>query len=71
MTLAKVFGATTAYLLIGATMFSLLEPEGLGWTLATAGAGLVAGTAALLFVRRACPRGFTTVFGRNDGTSGS
>jgi hypothetical protein len=71
MTLAKVLGAATIYLLIGATMLSLLEPQGLGWTLATAGAGLVAGTAALVLVRRVWQRGFTTVLGRNDDTSSS
>jgi hypothetical protein len=69
MTLAKALGAVAAYLLIVATMLSLLVPQGLGWTLATAGAGMVVGTAALLLVRRAWQRGVTTVFGRNDDTS--
>jgi hypothetical protein len=71
MTLAKVLGAATAYLLIAATMLSLLEPEGLGWTLATAGTGVVAGTAVLLLVRRSRQRGFTTILGRNDDTTSS
>jgi len=65
-TMAKAFGVTTGYLLFVVTMLSILEPKGLGWTLATAGAGLGAGTAALLLVRRAEQRGVTTVFGRND-----
>ena len=68
MTLAKVLGATTGYLLIAVTMLSLLEPQGLGWTLATAGAGMVVGTAAFLLAKRAGQQRFTTVFGRNDGT---
>ncbi len=69
MTLAKALGATTAYLLIVVAMLSWLEPQGLASTLATAGAGLGAGTAAFLLVRRAGRRGFTTVFGRNDASS--
>lgn len=66
ITMIKALGVTTAYLLILATMLSFLEPQGLGWTLATAAAALGAGTAALLLVRRAAQQGFTTVFGRND-----
>jgi hypothetical protein len=70
MPMAKALGVTTAYLLILATMLSILEPQGLGWTLATAGAGMLVGTSALLLVKRAEQQGFTTVFGRNDETSG-
>lgn len=69
ITMAKVLGVTTGYLLIVATMLSLLEPQGLGWTLATAAAALGAATAALLLIKRATQQGFTTVLGRNDGTS--
>lgn len=65
VTMAKALGVTTGYLLILATMLSLVEPQGLGWTLATAGAGMGAGTAALLLVKRVGQKGFTTVFGRN------
>ena len=68
ITMAKALGVTTGYLLILATMLSLLEPQGLGWTLATAGAGLGIGTAALLLVKRLGRQGLTTVFGRNDDT---
>lgn len=71
ITMAKPLGVTAGYLLIVATMISLLEPQGLGWTLATAGAGIGAGTAALLLVKRAGQQGFTTVFRRNDDTSGN
>jgi len=70
LTMAKVLAVTTSYLLILAMMLSILEPQGLGWTLATAGAGMVIGTTALLLVKRAEQQGFTTVFGRNDETSG-
>ena len=66
ISLAKILGATTGYLLIVVTMLSWLEPQGLGWTLATAGAGIVVGTAAFLVAKRAGQQRFTTVFGRND-----
>jgi hypothetical protein len=65
MTLVKALGVTTAYLVILAAMLSILEPQGWAWTLATTGAALGAGTAALLLVKRAAQRGFTTVFGRS------
>lgn len=64
ITMGTALAVTTGYLVIVATMLSFLEPQGLGWTLATAGAGLGAGTAAILLLRRARQRGFTTVFGR-------
>lgn len=66
ITIATVLGVTAGYLLLVATMLSILEPQGLGWTLATAGAGMGVGTAALLLVKRAGQHGFTTVFGKND-----
>jgi hypothetical protein len=69
ITIAKALGATIGYLLVLAVMLSLMEPQGLGWTLATAAAGIGAGTMALLLVKRAAQRGFTTVFGRNEGSS--
>ena len=69
ITMGTALTVTTGYLLILATLLAFLEPEGLGWTLATAGAGLGAGTTALLLVKRAGQRGFTTVFGRDDDTS--
>jgi hypothetical protein len=65
-TMAKVLGVMTGYLVILAAMFSLLEPEGLGWTLATAGTGLGAGTVAFLLVKRAGRRGFARLFSKND-----
>jgi len=70
VTLAVALGGTTVYLLIVVGMLSLLEPQGLGWTLATAGAGMAAGAAAFFLARRARRRP-TTVFGRNHDTSGS
>jgi len=66
MTMVKVLGVTTGYLLITVTMLSILEPEGLGWTLAIAAAGMGAGTAALLLVRRAGQQALTTVFLNNN-----
>jgi hypothetical protein len=70
MRLAKTLGATTGYLLIVVTMLSVLEPEGLGWTLATAGAGMGVGTAAYLLLRRVGRQHLTTILGGND-TSGN
>lgn len=49
----KVLGMMTGYLVILAIIFSLLEPQGLGWTLVTGGTGLAAGTATFLLVKRA------------------
>ena len=43
-TMIKAVAATAGYLLVLVTMLSLLEPEGLGWTLATVAAGMAAGT---------------------------
>jgi len=63
ITMGKALAATIAYLLILAAMLSVLEPQGPGWTLTAMAAALGAGTAALLLVRRATHKGFTTVFG--------
>ncbi len=68
-TISIAAGATTGYLLILVAMLSLLEPEGVGWTLATVGAGMGAGTAAFLLVKRARREGFTLLFGKNDDAS--
>ncbi len=67
-TMAMAVGVTAGYLLILVTMLSLLDPQGLGWTLATVGAGMGAGTGAFLLVKRAGQQGFTTLFGKNDNT---
>jgi hypothetical protein len=69
MTMAKILAVTTGYLIILATMVSLLQPEGLVWTLTTVVAGLGAGTAALLLLKRVSRQGFATVFGRDDDAS--
>jgi uncharacterized membrane protein YdfJ with MMPL/SSD domain len=58
-TMSKVLGVMTGYLVILATMFSLLEPQGLGWTLTTAGTGLGIGSAAFFLVKRAGQQGLT------------
>jgi hypothetical protein len=68
--MAKVLAVMIGYLLIVAAMLSMLEPEGLGWTLVAAGAGMGVGTAALLLVKRVGQKGLTTVFGWNRDTSG-
>ncbi len=65
-TMILAVGLTAGYLFVLATMLSLLEPQGLGWTLATAGAGMAAGTAAFLLVKRAGQKGFATLFGKNN-----
>lgn len=66
ITVAKGLGVTVGYLLVVAALLSVLEPEGLGWTLATAAAGIAVGTVAFLLAKRLEQRGFTTVLGRND-----
>jgi hypothetical protein len=68
-TLSIAVGVTAGYLLILVAMLALLEPEGLGWTLATVGAGTGAGTAAFLLVKRARRRGLTTLLGKNSDAS--
>jgi len=70
ITMAWALGVPTGYLLILATMLSIVDPQGVGWTLAAAGAAMAIGTAALLLVKRVEKRGFTTVFGKNHDTSG-
>ena len=66
-TMIMAVGVPAGYLLILTTMLSLLEPEGLGWTLATVGTGVAAGTAAFLLAKRAGHQGFRTLFGSNNG----
>jgi hypothetical protein len=65
-TMTTFLGVMTGYLAILAIMFSLLEPQGLGWTLATAGTGLAVGTAAFLLVKRAGQYGFTKLLSKNE-----
>lgn len=69
ITMAKALAVTTGYLVIVVTMLSILEPEGLGWTLATAAAGMGVGTVVVLLIRRTERRGLTTVLARNADTS--
>ena len=68
-TMTKAVGVTIGYLLILASMFLLLDPQGLGETLTTVGAGMSAGTAVFLLIKRARLQGFTTLFGKNKDTS--
>jgi hypothetical protein len=65
-TVVMTLGVMSGYQAILAIMFSLLEPQGLGWTLATAGIGLAAGTAAFLLVKWAGRHGVTKLLGRNE-----
>lgn len=65
VTLAKALGITTGYLLILAIMLSLLEPEGLGWTVVTVGVATGATTMALLLAARAARRRFLSVLNKN------
>ncbi len=61
---------TIGYLTILAIMFSLLEPQGLSWTIATAGAGLVFGTVAFLLVKWAGRDGLTRLLQKTGAGSG-
>ena len=67
-TMVIALAAMTGYLVILAIMFSLLEPQGLEWTLVTAGIGLASGTAAFLLVKWIGREGVTRLLGKN-GTS--
>jgi hypothetical protein len=69
-TMIQVLGMMIGYLVILAIIFSLLEPQGLGWTLATAGTGLAAGTAMFLLVKRAGRHGFTKLLGKHHTPPG-
>jgi hypothetical protein len=69
-TTGKPLAVTTAYLVVVLTTLSILEPEGLGWTLAMAIGGMAAGTAALLLVNRADQR-FSAIFGSNGEIPGN
>lgn len=64
-TMSIAGGVTAGYLLILAMMLSLLEPQGLGWTLSIVGAGLGLGTAAFFLAKRAGQRRLTTLFSRD------
>jgi hypothetical protein len=64
--IAKASGVTAGYLIVVVAMLSILEPQGVGWTLATAAPGMGVGSAALLLVKRAEQQGLITVFGTND-----
>ena len=61
---------TIGYLAILAIMFSLLEPQGWSWTIATAGAGLVFGTVAFLLVKWAGRDGLTRLLQKTGDGSG-
>jgi len=66
--MATAVATLAAYLLVLAAMLAILEPEGLAWTLATAGAGMGIGTVLLLFAKRA-ERDLTTILARNHDAS--
>jgi hypothetical protein len=65
-TMVMAFGVMTVYLAVLAIMFSLLEPQGVGWTVATAGSGLTIGTAAFLLVRWLGREGATRLLAKNE-----
>jgi hypothetical protein len=69
MILTMGLGAVSGYLLIVVTLLSLMEPQGLGWTLATAGMGLGLGTMMFLLTKRIGQRHFATVFVNDDDAS--
>lgn len=69
-TLVAALIVTTGYLVILTIMFSLLEPQGLSWTVVTAGAGLFVGTVAFLFARWVGRNGVTRLIEKADAGSG-
>jgi hypothetical protein len=65
-TIVVAMGVATGYLLVLTMMLSILEPQGLGWTLATVAGGMAAGTAAFLLFKRAGRRSFTKLFDKKE-----
>jgi hypothetical protein len=65
-TITLASGVLIGYLVMLTIMFSLLEPQGLRWTLATAATGLAAGTAAFLVATCAGRHGFTGLLGKKE-----
>lgn len=59
--MGKALGVTAGYFLIVVTMLSILEPEGIGWTLATAATAVGVATAAVILLRRTGRRNFRAV----------
>jgi hypothetical protein len=70
-TMAQAVGVLIGYLLVLVAMLSILEPQGMGWTLATAGAGLAAGTAAFFLAKRAGRKGLAILFSKNERDAAS
>ena len=66
ITVAKASAIVIGYLILVAMLLSILEPEGLGWTLATAGAGLTVGTGTLLLARRFGQKDMTAILGDHE-----
>jgi len=64
--MAKALAMMVGYLVIIATTLSILEPEGLGWTVATAGIGMAIGSTVLILMKRFRQEGFTSFFRSAD-----
>jgi len=64
--MAKALAMIVGYLVIIATTLSILEPEGLGWTVATAGIGMAIGSTVLILMKRFRQEGFTSFFRSAD-----
>jgi len=64
--MAKALAMIVGYLVIIATTLSILEPEGLGWTVATAGIGMAIGSTVLILMKRFRQEGLTSVFRSDD-----
>jgi hypothetical protein len=64
--MVMALGVMAGYLAILTMMFWLLEPQGLGWTIATAGTGLALGTAAFLLFKLAGRHGVTRLLGKSE-----
>ena len=65
ITMAKLLAIMTGYLVVIATTLSILDPEGLVWTMATAGIGMAVGSALLLLMKRS-RHGPTRIFRSDD-----
>lgn len=70
VTLALPMAVVSGYLLVLAAMLSVLEPQGVGWTMATLGIGSGVGTVVLVLLKRGAERETISVLGGEDDSSG-
>jgi hypothetical protein len=70
-TISAAVGVVAGYLLILMAMISILEPQGIGWTLTTTGGGLAVGSIAFLLVKRAGQQSTAELFSKSKSDTGN